>query len=179
MTTWLVSFHYGYMTNGAFKFTGQSYYVRAVRGGESGNPPPTTTTTPPTTTTTPPTSGGGGGGCFIATAAYGSYMDPHVQILRDFRDNYMLENRLGQRLVEFYYQTSPPIAEMIAKNESLRLLTRWFLSPLIGIAYLTVNFGTVAMILIVGFIFLILVSSIWFVKKSVFGSRKSMSTEKG
>lgn len=30
---------------------------------------------------------------------------------------------------------------MIVKNESLRLLTRWFLSSLIGIAYLTVNFG--------------------------------------
>ena len=118
------------------------------------------------TTTTPPTSSGGGG-CFIATAAYGSYLDPHVQILRDFRDNYLLENRLGQQLVKFYYQASPPIAEMIAKNESLRLLARWLLSPIIGIAYLTVNFGTATMILIVGFIFLILVSSIRFVKKSV------------
>jgi hypothetical protein len=27
--------------------------------------------------------GGGGGGCFIATAAYGFYFEPHVEILKD------------------------------------------------------------------------------------------------
>ncbi|MEK7285672.1 MAG: CFI-box-CTERM domain-containing protein, partial [Nitrospirota bacterium] len=42
--------------------------------------------------------------CFIATAAYGSYLDPHVQVLRNFRDRHLLTNRPGQIFVHFYYQ---------------------------------------------------------------------------
>jgi len=40
--------------------------------------------------------GGGGGGCFIATAAYGSSMAPHVKILRDMRDRFLLCSDLGK-----------------------------------------------------------------------------------
>lgn len=75
--------------------------------------------------------GGGGGGCFIATAAYGSDLDLHVKVLRDFRDNYLLTNPFGKAFVAFYYGTSPPIAEYISKNEVLKIATRWALTPLV------------------------------------------------
>ncbi len=85
--------------------------------------------------TTPPATGGGGGGggggCFIATAAYGSYLDPHVKVLRDFRDDYLLTNTVGTGFVQLYYQYSPPLADAISKHEGSRTVTRWLLTPLV------------------------------------------------
>lgn len=69
--------------------------------------------------------------CFIATAAYGSYLDPHVEVLRGFRDDYLLTNAAGQRFVEWYYVHSPPVAEFISQHESLRLIVRWLLTPFV------------------------------------------------
>lgn len=74
---------------------------------------------------------GGSSGCFIATAAYGSYMEPQVMVLREFRDKHLMTNEIGRALVKLYYRTSPPIAEYIANNEALRSLSRWLLTPIV------------------------------------------------
>ena len=76
-------------------------------------------------------SGGGGGGCFIATAAYGSYLAPQVQALRHFRDRWLLTNRAGISLVACYYRWSPSAANYIGKHSLLRLGTRCALTPVV------------------------------------------------
>ena len=75
--------------------------------------------------------GGGGGACFIATAAYGSYLDPHVMVLRQFRDNILLTNTPGRAFVKFYYANSPVIAQIISESEGLRFATRAVLTPVV------------------------------------------------
>jgi len=53
--------------------------------------------------------GGGGGGCFIATAAYGSLMEPHAKVRRQFRERFLLTKQVGKGIVNFFYTYSQPI----------------------------------------------------------------------
>lgn len=69
--------------------------------------------------------------CFIATAAYGSYLEPEVVTLRNFRDKYLLNSSIGSKLVDAYYHYSPPVARIIEANEDLRLILRLALSPIV------------------------------------------------
>lgn len=90
-------------------------------------------------------------GCFIATAAYGSLMEPHVKILRDFRDRFLFDNAAGRRLVRLYYNHSPPIADFIAEHDSLRAMVRISLLPFVGVGWMALKMGllsTVALLLV-------------------------------
>lgn len=93
----------------------------------------TATTTGGTSTagTTTGTTSSGGGACFIATAAYGSYWEPHVLTLRRFRDQDLLTNAPGRVFVQNYYHYSPPIADWIREHEWARAAVRTGLSPMV------------------------------------------------
>jgi hypothetical protein len=62
--------------------------------------------------------------CFIATAAYGSANAAQIDVLRDFRDEVLLQSAAGRDYVDFYYAASPPLADYIAEREWLRTLVR-------------------------------------------------------
>ena len=91
-------------------------------------------------------------GCFIATAAYGSYFEKHVQILRNFRDVYLLTNDWGRAFVGFYYRHSPAIADVIAGNGGLRAAVRLGLAPVVGVAYVTIHTTPIQKVLIMLFL---------------------------
>ena len=82
------------------------------------------------------TGGSSGSGCFIATAAYGSYLEPHVMVLRHFRDEVLLQSAWGRAFVGWYYRTSPPIADWIRGRQWARATVRALLAPLVyGLAH--------------------------------------------
>lgn len=83
--------------------------------------------------------GGGGGGCFIATAAFGSYLHPYVRILRDFRDGVLLQNVAGRKFVNLYYRMSPPAADWISRRAWAKAVVRVLLLPVIFVAWLLIN----------------------------------------
>lgn len=91
------------------------------------------------TTATSPSTGGGGDSCFIATVAFGSSTESHVMTLRDFRDIYLLNNRLGQAWISIYYKYSPPLAEYIAEHDILKTYVRTGLLPIIWLTAILLN----------------------------------------
>jgi hypothetical protein len=110
-------------------------------------------------------SGGGGGGgcCFIATAAFGSYWEPNVMTLRQFRDEYLLTNWPGTRFVEAYYKYSPPMADYIAEHDGLQSVVRIGLAPLIGFSWLAVNYGMIAAMAVLLVVFTLFTGGMGFI----------------
>jgi PKD repeat protein len=104
--------------------------------------------------TTPPDGDGDGDGtppgtCFIATAAYGSPMEPQVELLREFRDRFLLTHPTGQSFVMLYYAFSPPAAEFIAQHDSLRTAVRAALLPVVAVSWMAVRLGPVVSLALV------------------------------
>ncbi|MGI9202555.1 MAG: DUF11 domain-containing protein [Woeseiaceae bacterium] len=89
-------------------------------------------------------AGPDGSGCFIATAAYGSSLDPRLESLRDFRDRFMMTNRPGRALVGFYYRHSPPLADILAERDWLRAIVRGLLMPILA----AINYPGTTMLLV-------------------------------
>ena len=97
--------------------------------------------------------GGGGGGCFIATAAFGSPLAGQVEILRKFRDRYLLTNAFGRKFVAWYYRVGPVAASYIKDKPLAKAAVRVALYPLIGFSLLLVH-GIFLYLLPAGFVLL-------------------------
>jgi len=83
--------------------------------------------------------GAGSRCCCVATAAYGTPMAEELEILREFRDEYLLTNPVGKSLVEFYYKVSPPMAQFITEHPSLKPVARVGLAPAVALSTIAVN----------------------------------------
>lgn len=68
--------------------------------------------------------------CFIATAVYGVDA-PETNVLRNWRDTYLLQSRIGQTFVATYYKISPLLVPVLARQPWLRRLFKKALDRLV------------------------------------------------
>ena len=77
-----------------------------------------------------------GGGCLIATAAYGSELAPQVQLLREIRDNQLMNTEAGSAFMssfnEAYYSFSPYIADMERESPVFKEIVKLGLTPMLS-----------------------------------------------
>ena len=77
-----------------------------------------------------------GGGCLIATATYGSEMAPQVQMLREIRDNQLMNTESGSAFMgafnELYYTFSPTIADMERQSPMFKEVVKLGLTPMLS-----------------------------------------------
>jgi len=73
--------------------------------------------------------------CLIATAAFGSELSPQVQLLREFRDGFVMKTFAGSQFMNlfnsFYYSWSPYVAKAEENNQLLRGAIKSMIYPLI------------------------------------------------
>lgn len=136
-------------------------------------PIPTNTPTPlptsalPTVTQTPNPVNSGNTSCFIATASSGDPdHDGRVLTLRKFRDDCLITNELGNDLVAAYYKASPPVADFIDSNPSLKPLVRGGLTPAVVISMTSLYISLPVKIVIVSAVVLISIITIIVIRRN-------------
>ena len=76
-----------------------------------------------------------GGGCLIAAATFGSEIAPQVQMLREIRDNGLLETESGSAFMkhfnQFYYSFSPTIADLERESPIFKQVVKLVITPLV------------------------------------------------
>lgn len=74
--------------------------------------------------------------CFIVAACYGSPLEAPVSFLREFRDNEVMNTKIGKQFMrgfnKLYYSFSPAVARFVEQHKYARVLIRALLvAPLI------------------------------------------------
>jgi hypothetical protein len=103
--------------------------------------------------------------CCTAAAAFGTPMAREIGILREFRDDYLLTNPVGEALVDIYYRVSPPIAEFITEYPGLKPLVRAGLAPAVAMSTVAVDASLAEKIAMAGLLVMLPVGlTIWATK---------------
>ena len=94
------------------------------------------------------------GGCLIATATYGTELAPQVQLLREIRDNNLLNTESGSAFMEtfndIYYTFSPTIADMERQSPIFKEIVKAGLTPMLSTLSIMENANSESEVLGIG-----------------------------
>ncbi len=74
-----------------------------------------------------------GATCFVATASYMDPAHPDVVFLRSFRDNFLVNYKVGLRFINWYWTYGPKLATFVSKQEFIRKISKSTLQVLVYI----------------------------------------------
>ena len=108
-----------------------------------------------------------GGGCLIATAAYGSELAPQVQLLREIRDNNLLNTKSGTAFMntfnDIYYSFSPTVADWERESPMFKEAVKLAITPMIYTLSLMENANSESDVIGIGISLIILNLGMYFV----------------
>jgi len=126
------------------------------------------------------TSEKSGGGCLIATATYGSELAPQVQLLREIRDNQLMNTDSGVSFMtgfnQLYYSFSPYIADLERENSVFKEFVKIAITPmLVSLSIMTlaeseneiIGFGVSVILMNIGMYFVLPFVICYCVKKNI------------
>jgi len=120
--------------------------------------------------------------CVIATASYGSPMAKEVQMLREIRDNQLLQTQSGSAFMggfnTVYYSFAPTIAQWEQENPAFKEIVKTTITPLITSLSLlnhvsmdseaeVLGYGISLILLNIGMYFVAPATVVWQVKKRI------------
>ena len=70
--------------------------------------------------------------CYIATMAYGDINHPKVETLRRYRDNVLINKKLGILFINYYYKFSPFLVSKLKNYRRINFIIRRILDVLIA-----------------------------------------------
>ncbi|MCG5531557.1 hypothetical protein LRD18_11950 [Halorhodospira halochloris] len=73
----------------------------------------------------------GKSGCYIASCAYADAKHPDVEVLRHFRDGFLIQKKWGRKFIAFYEKTAPGLVARHGHRQWLNKLIYVCLSNLV------------------------------------------------
>lgn len=109
--------------------------------------------------------------CFIATAAYGTALEPKLATFREFRWRILLQHQWGRKFVLWYYKYGSMAARYISDKPVMRAGVRVVLYPAYWFSMGSIRFGFYKTLAVTLVLLSFATTLLWISSRRIFGGR--------